>query len=344
MRRAVVLVALGFIALSAACDGGTDATPTPSATASPLPTVEAPSTVAVPTSTPSATATPEATPPSPPGPRRTGDPALDAIIEAVEARDVDALVGMLRTEVVECRGPDEPAQIGSPPSCEDEGVSLGTELTVATGASCEGYLTTSIRGLIERFVEGQDGLYAVVDGSRDVTHLIYHGRRGAASGLELWIVEDKIEIVQAGCVVVETRANFLGGPVFAGPWQERLTPYAEGVASLLAPLLAAVDRGDLEALQEMTATRFFIRGCGTSPDDPVGALSATTAGSLYGVYERSPDVWWLTYETDDGGVRLEYRTPQRQITELTFRCSGSLDDMATDGLGRALDPIELPSE
>lgn len=278
------------------------------------------------------------------GPRRTGDPALDTIIEIVEARDIDALLAHLRTEDVECLGPGDPGQIGSPPSCEEEGVPVGTQLTVATGGSCEGYYTTNIRGLVERFIEQQDGLYAVVDGSRDVTHLIFHGRAGAASGLELWILEGGIHVVQTGCIFVETRADFLGGPVIAGPWPERVTPYEEGVADLLEPLLAAVTAGDLDLLQKMTSSPIFVRGCGRTPEALDRAFKEAVDGSLYGVYERAPGRWWLVYETVEGGVRMEYRTPQRKVTELAFRCSGTLDEMAIDGVGRALAPIELPED
>lgn|GEM_PF-3591098 len=511
MRRTAVLAALCSIALMVACDGGTAATPSPSPTASPPPTVEAPSTVATATSTPGATATPEATPPSPPGPRRTGDPALDAIIEAVEAHDVDALlgfveqqevecstgpgphwapcldgevagthfsgighstcaagvardvrgtladflqqvdglwaavrandfndarpwggldtflvfhgwrpldsgdrlhlamyvevrdgrvigigsnclgdlddlvrqhgeatiagpwhepdfsgprrtgdpaldailkaveardvgalVGMLRTEVVECRAPDDPSQIGSPPTCEDEGVPPGTMLTVVSGAECSGYLSTDIRGLAERWLVLQDGLYGatpVPNGHR----LIYHGvLSGLNAGTGLWVEDGEVIGLWFGC---SQPAELVAAPdtLSHGPWPTPLTPRDEAVRTLVAPFLDAIEAGNADPLVEATEESFLGHGCTTSRDSGA-ALEAFVdqEPTLVAIYEPEPrgwlPQWWLVFRLNDGTHARLLVDVRPRIDSLFQPCDATLERVTQSGTG---DPVPL---
>ncbi|MGE3962455.1 MAG: hypothetical protein AB7F65_12310 [Dehalococcoidia bacterium] len=301
-------------------------------------------TSATPAPTSTVLPTPTPTPPSPPGPRRTGDADLDAIIEAVEAGDVDSLAAAQRLEQVECA--TESQGIGSPPLCSDEGVEPGTMLTVASGASCEGFLTTRPRALIELFVEAQDGLYAALDGSGGVVHLLFHGDLDHPEGVELWMRDGMIEVVQTGCIIdLETRADFLRAEVMVGPWYEPATPYEERVAALLAPVLRALASGDSSLVEPLLEFPFSVRGCSSLPEQPAEVFALLAAeGRLDGVYQRNARTWWLVYAVGAGAVRVEYVTPALRIRELTLRCAGETRALALDGIGRPLPRIVLPSQ
>src|SRR5690606_31552000 len=92
--------------------------------------------------TPSSTASPvgspapELTASSAAGPRRTGDAALDAIIEAVERRDVEALEGLVEYVQIECLA--EPEMSWHPRCDEDE--PEGTRVRGFPRGACEGSL------------------------------------------------------------------------------------------------------------------------------------------------------------------------------------------------------------
>ena len=274
--------------------------------------------------------------------RLTGDADLDAIITAVAAEDVDTLLGVLRTQQVECATVSQ--GIGGLPLCAEEDVEPGTVLTVATGASCEGYQTPQLRELVGHFVEHQDGLYAAPDGGDDYTHLLFHGQLDAGGGLELWVRDGTIQVVQIGCIVdVETRADFLGASAVVGPWPWPASSFERRVARLLGPVLEAIERGDAASFRTLRETPFSVRGCSTLPEEPNAVFDLLAAdGRLHGVYERMPNVWWLVYEVDGGAIRLELRTPQNRVQEFVLQCSGAIEELSTDGIGRQLTPIALP--
>lgn len=281
-------------------------------------------------------------------PRRTGDPVLDAIIAAVEARDLDALLGMLRTEVVECRGPDEPAQIGSPPSCEDEGVSVGTELTVAFRGGCEGNPSTDLRAGLENWLDQQDGLYGVsdADGQR---HLVFHGQlRGVNAGKALWIEDGQIAFLGFGC----------GAPVEAmappqslthGPWPNPLTPRDEAVRTLVAPFLDAIEAGDADPLVEATEESFLGHGCTTSRD-PGAALEAFVdrEPKLVGIYEPEPrgwlPQWWLVFRLSDGNHARLLVDVRTRVDSLFQPCDATLERVTHSGTGDSIPLLWGPSE
>jgi len=280
------------------------------------------------------------------GPRRTGDPALDAIIAAVEARDVDALVGMLGTELVECRGPDEPAQIGSPPTCAEAGVSPGSTVTVAWGGGCEGNPSLDYRGLLERWLPMQDGLYAVTEHPREPqSHLIFHGQLAlGGSARSLWVRDGEIAFVNFGCgATAEDSVTYGNEALLSGPWPAPLTPRDEAVRTLVAPFLDAIEAGDADPLVEATEQDFLGHGCTTSRD-PGAALEAFVdqEPTLVGIYEPEPrgwlPQWWLVFRLSDGAHARLLVDVRPRVDSLFQPCDATLERVTQSGTG---DPVPL---
>ena len=346
MRRLTVLAAICALALLTACDSDGGGSSTPTVEATPTAGVTA-TTSPSPEVTPTPTSTPEATPTSAPGPRRTGNPALDTIIEAVAANDVNTLVTLLRTEEVEGRGPADSSQIGSPPLCEDEDVPLGTILTVATGTQCEGYLTTHIRELIERWVENQDGLYGVDPTSRG-TRLVFHGRLGGLNaGKTLSISDGEITAVGFGCA---QPAEEMVSPsdLAYGPWPEPLTPRVEAVRALMAPLLEAVEAGNAGSLVAATEHDFLAHGCQTSRDAAASVAAFLDEGpTLVGIYDAGKigwlDAWWLVFRLEDGDhVRLAVDVRPR-LASIFAPCEATLERVTAGSSGEPVPLLWAPS-
>ena len=130
-----------------------------------------------------------------------------------------------------------------------------------------------------------------------------------------------------------------------GPWPWPAAPFDQRVARLLGPVLDAIARGDAAAFRTLRETPFSVRGCSALPEEPNAVFDLLAAeGRLDGVYERLPNVWWLVYDVEGGAVRLELRTPQNRVQEFVLQCSGAIEDLARDGIGRPLTPIALPEE
>lgn len=282
------------------------------------------------------------------GPRRTGDPALDAIIEAVEAHDVDALVTLLRTEEVECRAPADFSQIGSPPFCEDEGVPVGTILTVATGLQCEGYLTTHTRELLERWVEHQDGLYGV-DPTSSGTRLVFHGRLGGLNaGKTLSVADGQLTAVGFGCAQPAEAMAALSELAY-GPWPEPLTPHADAVRALLGPLIEAVEAHDVAALIEFTNGDLLAHGCQTSRDAAASiAIFLDDGPTLVGIYEPPKRAWlhewWLVYRLEDGEhIRLVVDA-RPDVASIFAPCDATLERVTLGSSGEPVPLLWAPTE
>jgi hypothetical protein len=88
--------------------------------------------------------------------KRTGVPEIDAILEAWENGDIDALVALALLQEQECVTVLE--GLGGPPECPD-GVPPGTVVEVFQAAACEGYWVypDGIADVLAGFIEGFEG-------------------------------------------------------------------------------------------------------------------------------------------------------------------------------------------
>lgn len=148
----VLLLATCALTVFTACDDGDD--PIPSTT----PTVD----IGAPglpgdTSTPAASASPDAATDSGEA-RRTGDPALDAIIEAVEERDIATLSGLVEYQEIGCTNA---LGMGGPPKCTD-GQEHGDISRVFPHSACEGTWTRDPIPVLAQFVSRADGAWAAL--------------------------------------------------------------------------------------------------------------------------------------------------------------------------------------
>jgi len=280
------------------------------------------------------------------GPRRTGDPALDTIVEAVEAQDVDALLPLLRTEVVECRDRNAQTGIGAPPTCEDEGVPAGTRLTVASVAQCEGHYTTDPRDTLGRWLDQQDGLFGVTPVPRG-DQLIFHGvLRGLNAGKSLRVEDGEIVSMWFGCSQ-PADAVVAPGALTAGPWPEPLTPRVEAVRTLVAPFLDAIEARDPRPLIEATEHNFLGHGCTTSRD-PAEVLNAFVGAGpqLVGIYEPRRrdwlDQWWLVFRLDSGDHARLLVDVRPRIEALFQPCDATLERVTVESSGDTVPLLWAP--
>ena len=123
MRPALVRLALAIGASSVACDSTEPEAP-PNATARSPSATSLPETVPL---TPTASPSPTSTTAPDVEDRRTGDATIDAVIEAVEQRDVPALLELTEMQSVACVASME--GLGGPPLCR-EGEEEGTVVEV----------------------------------------------------------------------------------------------------------------------------------------------------------------------------------------------------------------------
>lgn len=172
IRWGTLLVTLSTtLLLGAACWGGSEdpAAPTAEPTAEPTPITS------VPTST--ATTVPSTTWPFPttgetvtfhPSLTRVGIPAVDAILESVEASDAATLVALLQPSEVACAA--NPLGIGAPPQCP-AGTPAGTLVSVFPFSRCEeGFAELSeVETGVRSTLEHEPRLYAVHRLDRAVT-------------------------------------------------------------------------------------------------------------------------------------------------------------------------------
>lgn len=240
---------------------------------------DAPATVAAPTSTVAVTATPEPTGlPSPavtpgPGPRPTGDRTLDAIVEAVAARDVATLTSFVRLEEIGCT---TLVGLGGPPKCR-EGEAEGTVRSVLPVSSCEGEWSDWPAATLGRFAAMSRGLYAAVDAAavefppewpEPEVFLVFHMDGGGLPfASRLVIADGRVVMAYFGCgSTPEESAAWppAGGalPLLAGPFDEPVAPDdAAPTAGIPAVdrVLAAV--ADYSAGVLLEVTRYGVAPC-----------------------------------------------------------------------------------
>jgi len=262
MRQVLTLLAVCVISVSAvACQDDAAPEPTPTnttATTSPA------------TATPAgATATPSPTPEQPDAdeePRRSGDPTIDAVIEAVEQQDVAALLELTEMQSVACVASVE--GLGGPPLCR-EGEEEGTVVEVFPAAYCEGVLDHFPGAVLGQFAAAARGLYTVTEGpdeERSVpywpvgdTFIVFHTQSSVGdSAGRLALEEGRIVMAAFGCPgTPEELASWRGEPLpliagpFAGPQEQERDLPTTGIQGVDG-VIAAVASYDLGALVEMT--------------------------------------------------------------------------------------------
>ncbi len=159
MKKILLLLLIGSLSLLALACGDDDSEPTPT------PPTDAETPTGEPTEEP--TDTPTSTPTSGPEEgdapdglyghgKRTGVPAIDAILEAWEKGDIEALAALALLQDRECT--TDVNGLGGPPQCPD-GVADGSTVQVFQAARCEGYwaFEEGVPTLFQSFVEGADG-------------------------------------------------------------------------------------------------------------------------------------------------------------------------------------------
>ena len=197
------LLAVSALVLAACFDDESEPSPT-----TPSPTATAEEATPSPTASaePSATTEPGVAPPLPgyPPSVRSGDPTVDALIEARLANDIDALLDLARYEEQPCvlESPNEGR--GLPPLCS-EGTPEGTVLPVMVTSGCHGVLRTPEDLELDlRLARSAIRLYAVAtpaeaagddsrvllfavrpDGQGDVFGYAFISGRGGFTGLNL---------------------------------------------------------------------------------------------------------------------------------------------------------------
>lgn len=214
-------------------------------------------------------------------PRRTGDAELDAIIEAVEARDVAALAPLVELVEVGCTFAEG---LGGPPKCA-EGMEEGTLVREFPFASCEGAWSRFGVETVARFAHQANGPWAVLDveeywpstdgRTTPDTFIVFHSPAGPGdSAAYLEIADGRIVRASFGCggtVQSLLDLDVLSLAVTAGPWDEPIE-----AASVEAPTtgIEAVDRVlrsvaeyDWSALREGALDAMALL-----PDAPCGEL------------------------------------------------------------------------
>ncbi len=249
-------------------------------------------------------------------PRRTGDAALDLIIQAVEDRDIEALAPLVVHPTVACTTAQG---LGGPPKCED-GMPEGTELQVFPYAACEGSWTRFGVQNIASFATRTAGPWGVINvdsywGSTDGwespdTFLAFHTAapsEGQISYLE--IADGRIVRASYGCggtlddlLAVSSMQLSLAH----GPWDEpaeanAVTPPTTGIEAVdgILAMVANYDtlgladsaRRAMEDLPDVACEVDPIGPgglpCGPkdSPDEPI---SVFRLAFCEGVLERDP--------------------------------------------------------
>lgn len=181
-----VIASIAALALLvAACGDDAEPTPTPTGTAPPVTSTATPSSTlratvtrtSTPTPGPSSTAPPTAT--RPPN-ISTGVPALDTIVQAVLAADLDAIEARVQLRSLAC-GPQQGSS--SPPRCPT-GQPTGTMVSVLPVATCEGEWRpqSAVRESFMPLTGASPQLYAVYGMPQQFQQLIPDGQYVAVFG------------------------------------------------------------------------------------------------------------------------------------------------------------------
>ena len=264
MRNVLTLLAVSIIAVAAvSCqDNGA-----PGATSTATPATSTATASPVTSTPPVATATPTPVQPDADGAvRRSGDPTIDLVIEAVERQDVPALLELTELQSVACVASLE--GLGGPPLCR-EGEEEGTIVEVFPAAYCEGVLDHFPGAVLGQFVSAARGLYAVTEGpdeERSVpywpvgdTFIVFHTESAIGLNAGRLVLEDgRLVMASFGCPgTPDELASWRGEPLplVAGPFDEPQVQARElpttGIEGVDA-VIAAVASYDLGGLIEMT--------------------------------------------------------------------------------------------
>ncbi|MGD9933603.1 MAG: hypothetical protein AB7T37_07765 [Dehalococcoidia bacterium] len=190
MNRLLLISALAALSLVAFACTGAEAKPAPS----PSPTTPPGTASPPPTQPPSPSSEPSKPAPTTPAPqpgtrtptpipqtggapeglwehgKRTGNAKIDAVLDAWERGDVNALKALVQFQQLACVAKVEGA--GGPPICP-EGVPAGTLVKVMPASQCEGYYAyeSGLTQLFQSFVDGMNGtryyLYAAWESAGD---------------------------------------------------------------------------------------------------------------------------------------------------------------------------------
>lgn len=152
------------LALLAACSSDDTATPSPAPTGSPAVTVSPTSTE---TATPTETVSPTTSPPSGyPKDKRTGVPVIEAVLDAIEREDLDALAALVEFAEAPCIETDPDGHSG--PLCRD-GEAAGTVVQYFVASTCAPFAyyrpdeAKQIRRKLRGFLEPARLLYAAYE-------------------------------------------------------------------------------------------------------------------------------------------------------------------------------------
>jgi hypothetical protein len=198
----------------------------PATDPAPVPTVAIPTTPTPSPPVPAATAAPTVVGEA----RLTGSPFLDAIVEAVNARDVPALAALVEYTEIGCTHVEG---LGGPPKCgpqQDE----GDLVRAFPGAACHGYWTDTAAQSLATLAHQTQGLYAIASVSGDAslrgewpeadTLVIFHADwYGEPAGLRLHVADGRIVASWSGCGAVTHGSLLTAGiegdvSTIAGPW------------------------------------------------------------------------------------------------------------------------------
>ena len=283
-------------------------------TRSPAPTAVSPSSTGTSTPTPIVSPIPPTT--TSPEARRTGDPALDAIIAAVETRDVAALAALVEYQEIGCTFADG---LGGPPKCPKH-AQEGEEFSVFPYSACEGGWSHTATQELGTFAHNSEGLWAVlqVNAYPDTdlwpaadTFLVFHSQAGStpvASYLE--VTDGRItrsSMVCAGGLDELLAVEIYDLEVLAGPWEgpesmpiARPVTGVEGVDSVLestahydlGPLIEAAQRG-MQVLPDVPCVATIMESgeidCHTEKGEEPGALvNVFPAAYCHGTVMRDP--------------------------------------------------------
>jgi hypothetical protein len=316
-RFALITSAL-LVGVGLSCtSGGTPATPSSTATptASPTPTATASA-----TSNRGQTPTPSATPDL-----ERSRAVVDEVIAAVEAKDVDALEGLVRFRDVRCDGLKE---YNGPPFPDCAGAELSSPVPAFPAGVCNAVWHRDPRAMLERFVERSGELVAVIEGPGDSTEYewwAYEDERptwdyrvvfsadpaGEPVGYVAAVSAGRLDLMQLGC-------NSLGDAL--RQWSDSPPAIIRRGPAFVEPTTtptptATPDPG-LAARGERTGNAFY--------DGIIEAMASRDATRILDVL--TVERMQCTFATDLGGPpRCPDGEPEGTVVEafLTAGCEGS---------------------
>ncbi|MCK9486623.1 MAG: hypothetical protein M0R73_07970 [Dehalococcoidia bacterium] len=331
--RALAVLAAAFLLVSA-CDSGESAISTPT------------STPVVPTATVTLTVSPTPSPrPTAETPRTAGDPDVDAIIEAVEARDLGALSAYIEMQTEACT---HALGIGGPPKCAPEQPE-GERVEAFPVSSCEAEWHTQPVLTLGLVLQAEQGLYAVAEapdgfdpsfGGPEVdTLVVFHADRHQG-GFRLNLTDGRITSLTMGCdTMLENFVSQQGQafPLVIGPFDAQPSTQTSAPATGIEALdhaLAGVARYDLmtltqDALRAMEETpavacqEEILEGSTAECDPKNGEVDGTPvhvfpSAYCHGVYSRSPQALLAAFLDQAPVLHSIYQAPSEPSPSANF--------------------------